>query len=278
MIKKGKEITDIEVVKKIEVNVLDTIVDFCDQHNLRYILAYGTLLGAVRHKGFIPWDDDIDILMPRKDYQKLVELWKDTEDYGLFEITRNDDYIYAFAKMYDKHTFMLERGIEVRCDMGIYVDIFPYDAVDHTYEQSKKFIKKCETLEKCRVYSLMPYSSILHEDARKNFGRKILWKILRKLGPSYFSKKLNALYPKYVDQFDTCENLGCLCTRDVSKELLPREVFDDVTELEFEGRMYKVPAKYDLMLTIKYGDYMQLPPMEERVFKHGFKAWECERD
>ena len=277
MIYKGKEITEIQQVKSIEIKVLNVIVDFCEQHNLKYLLAYGTLLGAVRHKGFIPWDDDIDIFMPRPDYQKLISLWKDNDNYGLLECTKNKNYIYPFAKMYDKHTIILEKEIDIQCDMGIYVDIFPYDSINNTYEESRKFLKKCETYEKCRLYSALPYEKILHENKIKNLGRFALWRVLKTFGPAYFSRKENQLYQKYADQFDTTEQMGCLWTRKAELEIVPRNVFDETMDMEFEGKMYKIPANYDVMLKTKYGDYMQLPPEEDRVLHHGFKVWECER-
>ena len=275
MINKGKQITDMNLIKKMEIEILDEIVSFCEQHDLKYILAYGTLLGAVRHKGFIPWDDDIDILMPRDDYQKFIKLYKNNQDYTLLECTRDDSYLYAFAKLYNAHTFMEEYDIDVRCDLGLYVDIFPYDGIEGTPQNSSKFLKHCETLEKKRLYAMLSKDKFMHSNPLLNIGRSTYWKYLHNKGASYFAKKLNELSQTYTLKNTTWA--GCLCTRKSEEQMLPIDVFTETTKMLFEGKEYCVPVNYDLMLKTQYGDYMKFPPVEERVYKHNFKLWECKR-
>lgn len=269
---KGSQITNLDEIKQIEIDILDEIVQICSENNLKYILAYGTLLGAVRHKGFIPWDDDIDIIMPRYDYNKLLEIWNDGK-YRLVECMKNKDYIYPFAKVYDADTILEESGVTVSYPLGIYVDIFPCDAIKDTPEKEKKYLNQCEMVEKMRMYSLNPFEMFLNKDPKKNFGRKIIWNILRKIGPAKFSRILTKKLQKY--SFSDAEYAGCICNRNLEREMLPKKVFEDLIDLEFEGKLYKAPNNYHLMLQKKYGDYMALPPVEERVLKHGFKAWKC---
>lgn len=125
-----KEINTVEL-KRIELDILKYIKTQCEKYNLRYYLAYGTLLGAVRHKGFIPWDDDIDIHMPREDYDKLIELEYNNPDskYKLLSPKYNKDYYYSFAKMVDNETILEETGLKQIKELGVYVDIFPLDYI-----------------------------------------------------------------------------------------------------------------------------------------------------
>ncbi len=270
----GERITDLSEVKKIAVEVLDAFVSFCDAHELTYFLAYGTLLGAVRHKGFIPWDDDIDVTMPRPDYQRLLELWPKEGKYALLECTQTEGYLYPFAKVCDSETFIQESGIEVSCDMGIYIDIFPLDGIQGTPEESQRTLHQFETMEKCRMYSMMPCKDLLKDGSGSNFSRKLLWQILRRIGPCRFAKWMDHRAQKYG--YSGREYGGFLSTRFYTREIYPLSVLEHTTKIQFEGKWYTAPEDYDLLLSLLYGDYMQLPPKEEQVLKHNFKAWRCQ--
>lgn len=276
MEKKTSEITNLKEIQKLELDILDEVVKFCQENNLKYMLAYGTLLGAVRHKGFIPWDDDVDILMPRKDYQKFIELWNDEGKYKLLECRKNKEYIYPFAKVYNSETVMEEHDVEVRCQLGLYIDIFPIDSIKGTPEESKKFVKKCEMLEKFRLYSMMSVDKIMHENHKKNFGRKTLWKILRKIGPSKIARYID----KYSQKYNSMEAkwVGCLCSRTASQKLFPYKTYNDVRRLEFEDKEYNAPVEFDVVLQKIYGDYMQLPPKEEQHLTHNFRVWKVDKE
>ena len=269
---KLRQITDVSQIKKKEIEILDYVVSVCERHGLKYILAYGTLLGAVRHKGFIPWDDDIDILMPRNDYEKLKNIWNEDKQYKLLDCIKDREYIYPFMKIVDKKTKLEEYDVEKQIDLGIYIDIFPYDGTPEDKAKRQKFLKKCECLEKLRLYSMLSIDKILHTDKKKNFVRKILWVCLKKIGPARISRKMEKTISKYSRE--TAEWQGCLCTRFSYREVMPKKVWGDIIELEFEGKKYKVPKEYDEMLKTNYGDYMTLPPEEERCLKHNFKVWE----
>lgn len=269
----GERITDINEVKHIEVEILDAFVSFCNQNNLRYYLAYGTLLGAVRHKGFIPWDDDIDVTMPRPDYEKFISMWPTDGKYVVLECSQNDEYVYPFAKVCDAETFVQEHDVEGDYDMGVYIDVFPVDAIPGTLESSKRFITSLQNQEKCRMYSMMPCEYILKDGSKTNFARKFLWRVIKAIGPHRFAKRMDRRSQKY----DYSSQLygGVLITRFPEREIYPLSVLEETTEVEFEGKRYIAPADYNLVLTLLYGDYMELPPEEERVLKHDFKAWKC---
>ena len=269
-----KRITDLDEIKRREIKILDTFVEFCKKNNLKYYLAYGTLLGAVRHKGFIPWDDDIDVIMPRDDYEKLLALWDNTQRYRVMECKLDPNYIYPFAKISDSHTYLQEFDVLEDCKMGLYVDVFPYDCVGQDKKQAKKFIKRCAFMEKLRIYSMLSFDKIKSEDSKKNLGRKVLWKILRKTGPARISRYQDKVSRKYFGQKGKWK--GLLCTQYPEREILSAEVYEDSIEIVFEGKKYNAPANYDHMLKKLYGDYMKLPPKEEQVLKHNFKVWEIE--
>lgn len=271
MSKKGQAITDINKIKSMEIDILDEIVRVCDKEGYKYFIAYGTLLGAIRHKGFIPWDDDIDIIMPRDDYEALCAKWDNSGRYKMLECKRDHKYIYPFAKVSDSSTIMEEHNVLKQCDLGIYVDIFPYDNVAEERKEDSSFIRKCELYEKFRMYSMFPVENILSENKKKNFGRKIIWRIIKAVGPEKISRYQDKTAMKYKNEKTKFK--GCLCTRYSEREILPADVYDDVIKVEFEGKMYNAPKQYDLMLTRLYGDYMELPPKEERVLKHNFKVW-----
>ena len=276
MIKKGEIISDIQKVKELELKILDEIISFCNERGYICYIAYGTLLGAVRHKGFIPWDDDIDVIMPRNDYEKFCAEWDNSGRYKVLECKRDSSYIYPFAKVFDSTTIIEEHDVLVGCNLGIYVDVFPQDNVPYKTKNECYLIKKCETLEKCRMYSMFRVDKILSKDKKKNIMRRIIWKILKGIGPARISRYQDKVAQKYKD--DDTDYIGCLCTRYSEREILPVSIYKDETTVMFEGKKYKTPANYDYILKLLYGDYMEFPPVEERVLKHNFKVWEVEED
>lgn len=269
---KKREITEIEEIKQIEIGILDHVVEICKKYHLKYFLAYGTLLGAVRHQGFIPWDDDIDIYMPRPDYEKLCDVWNNEAGiYELMECSRNPKYVYSFAKVVDKRTILFEKDVKIQYKMGIYIDIFPYDGLKGGPEKNKRFLQNCENLEKLRSYAMFSKQAFAHENAVKNIGRQIGWYMLKLLGAARLARILNKKAQR--DRVEESDWVGCMATRHYTKEMMPKEWFEEEMDLLFEGKYYKVPKEYDKILKTGYGDYMQLPPEEERVPYHGFKAW-----
>jgi len=155
-----KELT-LQELKDIEFDILKMFDAFCKENNIRYFFAYGTLLGAIRYKGFIPWDDDVDVLVPREDYDRLLKLFTDSEQYRLYAYEREPKYRYPFAKLCDMTTRKDEGGYENGVELGVDIDIFPLDAWDNDLEKAKK---EAKTIGRNMAY--LGYTKLKKPDSR----------------------------------------------------------------------------------------------------------------
>ena len=140
-----KELT-LQELKDIEFDILKKFDAFCKENNIRYFLAYGTLLGAIRYKKFIPWDDDVDLLIPREDYNRMISLFRDDERYRLFAFEKDPNYRYPFAKLCDMTTRKDESGYDNGVMLGVDIDLFPLDAWDDDLEKAKQEVKRIKRL------------------------------------------------------------------------------------------------------------------------------------
>ena len=250
--------------KRIQIEILDDIVSFCEEHGLRYFLAYGTLLGALRHKGYIPWDDDIDIHMPRPDYERFLELYNRRESKNCVvthEIERK--YLVPFAKVYRKGTIVNEFFYK-QSVFGVYVDIFPIDG-----------IKKRSQAWWCGQCIKFMYIKTFIFCNRQTIARKLriaLTKLILLPFPSHFILgRIRKISTRY--SIDECDNVCSFGSRTATREILPKSVFNDYTMLTFEGKEYRAPKGYDTYLRQKYGNYMQLPPEDKRVSTHDSQSY-----
>lgn len=252
------------------IEILDELVRVCEVYHLRYYLAYGTAIGAVRHHAIIPWDDDIDVLMPRNDLEKLLEI-KDVafgKDFQLSSYRYTDGYLYDMTKLESLSSTIIERINPIYVG-GIYVDIFPLENVPDL-ETDKQWVRKINAISS-------GYSRYLICEEPKTYLVKFLYYKLKRriflLGkPLWKWDNIVMQYrdseTKYVKDYH-CDFLH--------KQFFEHDVFGDGVEMEFEGKMYVIPKDYDKYLTISYGDYMQLPPEKERVLKHNYLFEDCER-
>lgn len=267
-----QEITEIAELKEIQLGILRKVDELCKAHHLKYFMSDGTLLGAVRHKGYIPWDDDLDIWMPRKDYEKLEQIMNHEDScYKVVNHKNTKGYIYAFGKAVDTRT-ILKENIEVNCPMGIYVDIFPYDGLPgENKEDYIKHVRKCLYLEKQRYRGFQSFKGVKGNHTTGNTKRFVFWAVRRLIGGKNFIRMVDRLSQRYP--VEGAKYVGCLVGGYKEKDMMPAEIFSEAVELEFEGEHFRAPKGYDTYLTIEYGDYMTLPPVEQRVTHHDFKAW-----
>ena len=257
----------LEECKKISLDILIDVAEYCTKHNLRYYLSVGTLLGAVRHKGYIPWDDDIDIMMPRPDYQKFLDNYD-----GKYKLLKPEEGMLYYAKAYDPDTIKYEPGVDYKKNKpyGVDIDIFPLDGMVDDKEKLDKIYKLDTFLEMLLRLSNQPI-----------FYRKNPLKCINRIIPRIIgSKNLVKMIEKNASQYDY-DNSDYVVRMRWSPHgftgALPKEVYEPIIG-EFEGHEFIIPKGYDKWLRAFYGDdYMSLPPEDKRV-THVYECYRKENE
>ena len=265
-----KNITIAEM-KKCELEMLLFIDEICNRHGLRYYLAYGTLLGAVRHKGFIPWDDDVDVAMPRNDFIKLCRLLPSNTPYALVSSYTTKGYTVPFAKLYDKRTELKQNySFLERVELGVYIDIFILDGFPTSSSLARIHSEKINKYMKGWYWANTKFrvsNSLLRDSVRF-----VLTIPCRIKGAIFYSELLNNTLSVY--DFDESVLVSDASSMDpLSKCTMLKDVYGEGTLLEFEGHMFSAPQKYDDYLRINYGDYMRIPDEKDRVSNHNYVAY-----
>ena len=245
-------------LREVQLQILDAIVRICNENGLRYCLTGGTCLGAVRHKGFIPWDDDVDVKMPRADYNRFIEITSQSNDPDFFldYYMTNPTYGRCFAKYCKRNTLFIEPNGQRQ---SIYVDIFVQDKVPGPEWTAKSklptFIHKLDAITTVRWEGL---------EGRDLKTRIVYW-LTRWMPVRWFFKWETKLMTRF-ENTDAKYYLNYGSPYNLVKETIPISEFEPYAQLEFEGKMYNVPRNWDLYLSNIYGDdYMTLPPVEKRV-------------
>lgn len=253
-----------EEMKKIELNILIYFTEVCEENNLRYYLGGGTLLGAVRHKGFIPWDDDIDVMMPRPDFQKLLSLSINNENYNIIK-PGTAGYYYNFAKLVDTRTILEEKGIKRIDGLGVYIDIFPLDGMPETPDARKKRFKELNSIRK-RINNTCLLRPKFHRNPFAYLNACRIYNSNKNIDLSSLQK--NYLDSALKNSFDDSEFVFAAGGAYGARDIFPGKWFEKEIELQFENLSVKAFNGYDFYLTQLYGDYMTLPPEDKRVTPH----------
>lgn len=264
-----KEITDLKTIQDIELKALQFIDSVCKEMGLRYFLAGGTLLGAVRHKGFIPWDNDVDIAMPRRDYEifiSVVEQKHTDSPYRIARIKDDNDYYYGFAKLYDSRTLLRENDMRHPMEwLGVYIDLFPIDGFGNDPCKAVALQRSaCRTLS--RIVNSKSKDIPVTPRAIAGRIRNYLYYGLF-VGRERSMERLTHRLEQH--SFDHSAYIASTWGARIEKEILPQQHFMQACEMEFEGLMLQAPIGWHEYLTAMYGDYMQLPPEEHRCPPHG---------
>lgn len=257
-----------EEVKKVQLEILAYVARFCEENDIRYWIDSGTLLGAIRHKGYIPWDDDIDVGMLREDYDRFSEIFNKTNaEYRFLCVENTPDFYLPHGKVCDNSTVLYEPD-ENGYQSAVNIDIFVYDNAPDDQDELKKMYDRRDKLR--RVYAVLTSDVAMHGNPIKyvvKLARKGLYRVLyRKESPIQSMVKNSK---KYAATSATCVGNFTSYTR----MLCNKRVFADFINVEFEGMEFKAPIGYDEWLRSFYGDYMQLPPIEKRVSHHSYKAY-----
>lgn len=263
---------EVDEIKKIASDILAYIKLVCERNNIQYYLAYGTVLGAIRHKGFIPWDDDIDVCMTRDNFNKFSEAMKnDTESpYELLYLD-NEKYTLPLPKVVDTRTELSQYTQREKMLLGVYVDVFILDNVPDDRALRERFYKKLGHLQTCWTYAQYKWTY------RGKSVKQVIYELLHFYvilsNPRHYAMRLEKLAAKYSSADTLLMGTMTFAGYGRSKETFEKRIFGKGSKAIFEGNEYVIPELYDEYLTFLYKDYMQLPPEDKRCSRHSFIAY-----
>ena len=261
---------DLKQIQQRELKIFQVFLDICEKYGIRYYLAGGTLLGAVRHNGFIPWDDDIDINMPREDYDKLLSHADEIGASGDYKLAAYElgNLNYPFAKIYDLHTSIRKLYDEDETEKNLWIDIFPMDGLPDDEKEVKKIFRKTLTARKIlRV-----------KQARLGEGKTALRRRFKPLVKALVSPISDRALLSYIDRIcrtykvDDCSYMGGIANGYGPQERVPRKPFLTSVPVTFETMTVSAPGCWEYYLKSLYGDFMKLPPKEKQI-THDMDVW-----
>ncbi|MBE6499191.1 MAG: LicD family protein [Methanobrevibacter thaueri] len=252
-------------LQNTELMILKDFIEICEDNNLDYYIYGGSLIGAIRHKGFIPWDDDLDVIMFREDYDKFKKIFNESynDKYYLLCKETEEDYFYLFSKLVLKGTIFEEEWVnQVNFNLGINIDIFVLD------DLSDNKIKRYIQLKKAFFYSKIIIMSKIKVPNLSFIPRTItniiqLFLKLFNIKPADIQKRYSKFIMKYHNP-DAKDVFDVSVTVEEYPQIFNKKGFKPIQKAQFEDIMVNIPNNYDEILTSIYGDYMKLPPKEDR--------------
>ena len=264
----------LDEIKRVETNILKYIDDVCTKNNIPYFIYAGTLIGAIRHKGFIPWDDDIDIALTRENYVKLIELLKKDNNvrYKVFDHETQSNYFYPFAKIVDTDTIVYEKNFYKIDNYGLYVDIFALDFVPENEKLKEKHYKNVKKKQRLIFY----YAKKKFEEKNiiKLFVKSLVRRYAKIKGLDKILNEYNTVCMEYNNDDKNCKYmLNNWSLSKYDRAFLNREAIESgISRAKFEDIEVNIPNGYDSILRAHYGNYMELPPEDERI-NHCMEAY-----
>lgn len=264
------KLIELEERKQIQMDILEAVDRFCAEHDIKYSIACGTLLGAVRHGGYIPWDDDIDIYMLREDYEKFEALFPNLylDHLELWSISRKESWNQLFSKIADTRTLVKEKILK-DIGIGINIDLFPIDDVPENEEEWLCFNHK-----RRKDYEIERRSTRAISKCRPLWQNVIIG--CSKIYYAFFNNRKFALYRNRMIQQHNGKGSTLVFESSSGmrvKRPFPKRLFDDIIEIAFEDRKFKCFKDYHEYLTDTFGEYMVLPPIEKRISLHTYDTY-----
>ena len=259
-------------LRQTQLAILDAVDAYCREREISYFIFAGSLIGAVRHKGYIPWDDDLDICMLREDYERFIASFPSQGDarFQVRSMEHTPGYYLAAAKVIDTETTLTE-FVRRPIPLGVNLDIFPLDSLPEEEEEIRRLDRRLAK------YRRMLILKNIKRDANRSFWKNAVLScsalLLLPVSRRLLLKKISAMAQCFRGD-ERCTNLGDISVFTYGmKEVFPKEDFSASVPLEFEGRTVPAPTGYQRVLTRMYGDYMQLPPEDKRKTHHAFTAY-----
>lgn len=248
---------DETAIRKIQLEITIYLKELCKKHGLKYYMTGGTLLGAVRHKGYIPWDDDIDITIPMPDYKKLIELIIADDKYDVFSTYNEPDACsYFYMKIIDRNTVMKLWEYPFLTTSGVSIDVFPLIGLPKRMDETRKFFNRVRHLN--TVFSNSFLETMEADEEMREYRRNLRNQVV-----------------SMIEQYNyyESENTGYILSKYWEKDIMPRAVYRDDIEMEFEDITLAAPVGYAEYLERIFGDYMQLPPKKEQYVTHNYNVY-----
>lgn len=253
----------LDEVKQLEFDMLVKFDKVCRENDIKYSLAYGTLLGAIRHKSFIPWDDDIDIMMNRSEYEKFLYVWKNLEnkqEYKLFTLQKGSEFWPLFSRITNPLTRLVPEKI---CNHGVWLAVIPFDNIPDDMDLRKRHLKRVAIGLKLLEIKRRQIKC----DSVRHIVLKLLQIFLKPFSAYWIGRRIENLKTKY-------KNTNCSQVNPWKDKLIVNaDIFNDYIDVEFNGLQVMAIRQYDYFLKCMYNDYMKLPPEKERYPKHQFTAY-----
>jgi lipopolysaccharide cholinephosphotransferase len=274
----GLETVSNEDQKRIMLQILEAVDRHCTQNNITYYMTYGTLLGAVRHKGYIPWDDDIDIVMSRRDYDIFCRTFPEGREdtLRLVSIDNTKGYYLLSAKVCDTRTVLVE-NVQNPIELGVNIDIFINDLLSDDLKNAKNLV-----YANMRMFRLIKASAIADREGRAWY-KQLLLRFLRVLMKGISVRRVLKRIEKQSRKYEhSASSVYCGSMTSLyygEREITETKWWGEGVRLAFEGKQFRAPSDYHAVLKSFYGDYMKLPPPEQQVTHHAYEVyWREQRE
>ena len=261
-------------VKQLQLQILLEVAAFCDKNGIQYFLTAGTLIGALRHQGFIPWDDDIDLVMLRPDYERFIALFNNRSQVNHIQVVspQNEHYPYAYAKVMDTQTVFIEdSSMAKKFPLGVNIDVFPLDFLTDDWKSACRWVHHVY-----RYNTLLAVKHISLDKPRAWYKQgliRLAQAFLKTIPTGWLIKRINILAQNYAAQPQSKYVGQIVLKAKGEREIVERAWFGSGVCVPFEGHVFTAPAGYDPYLKRLFGNYMQLPPKEQQISHHYFEAY-----